>query len=107
MLVSPRHVVTAAHCVTPQLTAVVLGEHDRAATFDCLDPELGCEEPDTLACVEAEQCAPASQTVPLSQVHRSLGHIETLESVGALGYPISRLLSQLDLVWLVFVYSIF
>ena len=68
MLVSPRHVVTAAHCVTPQLTAAVLGEHDRAATFDCLDPELGCEEPDTLACVEAEQCAPASQTVPVSQV---------------------------------------
>ena len=60
--------VTAAHCVTPQLTAVVLGEHDRAATFDCLDPDLGCDEPDTLACVEAEQCAPASQTVPISQV---------------------------------------
>ena len=38
---------------------------------------------------------------------RSLGHIGRLESVGALGYPISRLLSQLDLVWLVFVYSIF
>ena len=67
-LVAARHVVTAAHCVTPQLTAVVLGEHDRAATFDCLDPDLGCDEPDTLACVEAEQCAPASQTVPLSQV---------------------------------------
>ena len=66
VLVTSKHVVTAAHCVTSSLTSVVLGEHDLTTEYDCFDGE--CEGPQ---CVDEGDCAPKHQVI---QVKNSTMH---------------------------------
>ena len=43
--------------MTDNLQEVILGEHDLSTTYDCLDPEEGCE-------VEGDQCEAAQLCGP-------------------------------------------
>ena len=62
VLISSRHVLTAAHCVVGGLEGAVLGEHDLDTHHDCLDPDYGCHHTGP-QCLADQLCAPPSQMV--------------------------------------------
>ena len=61
-LVSPRHVITAAHCASNEAkvpVAVLLGEHDVATEYDCItrEQECGASGEEGRRCLEEGLCA--------------------------------------------------
>jgi len=69
VLVSSRHVITAAHCVkrNQQPHMVVLGESDITTEFDCLDVEAGCGTVGS-QCFRSGMCAPKHIEIPVRSV---------------------------------------
>jgi len=71
VLVSSRHVITAAHCVVlgqvPDMVA--LGDSDISTEFDCLDGENGCQVAGR-RCFRSGVCAPRHVEVPVRAVSK-------------------------------------
>jgi len=76
-LLTSKHVVTAAHCLSSSLTSVVLGEHDLSTEYDCFFPEDGCEGP---KCVDDEDCAPKHQVYQIQNFTKHPRYKELGES---------------------------
>ena len=74
VLVSPRHVLTTAHCAVDgelgEPVAVALGEVDITTEYDCLINEDGCgaDGEDGVQCFIEGRCADKAKIVPVQAV---------------------------------------